>query len=119
MSKNDESEPPVTSMIKNTNQEPEPNSSIVVKSTPDGADIEVDGRYVGSTPSSVQLKVGDHKIAVKKKGYTTWERTIILSAGGNIVVDASLEKEAPPPPPVNLIGPPSLSTKPLRPAPAR
>lgn len=95
---------------------PESLSSIAVKSTPDGADIEVDGKYVGSTPSTVQLKVGDHKIAVKKKGYMTWERTLMLSAGGNIVVDASLEKEAPP---IPMGGPPTLSTKPLKPAPAR
>jgi hypothetical protein len=94
-------------------------STIAIKSTPDGADIEVDGKYVGSTPSTVQLKTGDHKIAVKKKGFTTWQRTLILSPGGNIVVDASLEKEAPPAAPVTVAGPPSLSTAPLRPAPAR
>jgi hypothetical protein len=67
-------------------------SSISVKSNPDGAEIEVDGKYVGSTPSTLQLKVGDHKITIRKPGFAVWERTITLSPGGAIVVDATLEK---------------------------
>lgn len=67
-------------------------SSLLVKSAPDGAEITVDGKFAGSTPSTLQLKSGDHTISVKKAGYVLWERTITLSAGGNITIDASLEK---------------------------
>ncbi len=69
-------------------------TGISVKSTPDGADIEVDGKFVGSTPSSLQLSVGDHKITVKMSGFEVWERTITLSYGSSVVVNASLEKRA-------------------------
>ena len=31
-----------------------------VSSTPPGADIEIDGKFVGSTPSSISIKPGDH-----------------------------------------------------------
>lgn len=67
-------------------------SSITIKSTPDGADITIDGKFVGSTPSTVRLKFGDHTISIKKAGYVLWERAMAMSAGGNITVDASLEK---------------------------
>lgn len=67
-------------------------SSISIKSSPDGAEIEVDGKFVGSTPSTVQLQPGEHKITVKKAGFVVWERTITLNAGGSITVDATLEK---------------------------
>jgi hypothetical protein len=67
-------------------------SSISVKSAPDGAEILVDGNFAGSTPSTLQLKSGEHTISVKKAGYVLWKRTITLSAGGNITVDAALEK---------------------------
>ena len=67
-------------------------SSLSVKSTPGGADIMVDGKFAGSTPSNLQLKTGEHTISVKKAGYILWERTITLNAGGNITVDAALEK---------------------------
>ncbi len=67
-------------------------SSLLVKSAPDGAEITVDGKFAGSTPSTLQLKSGEHTISVKKAGYVLWERTITLTAGGNITVDAALEK---------------------------
>jgi hypothetical protein len=71
-------------------------TSIALKSTPQGADIEVDGIFMGNTPSTIQLKTGSHKIVVQKKGYMPWERTIVLNAGGAIVVDVTLEKEGTP-----------------------
>ena len=67
-------------------------STVAVKSTPDGADITVDGKYVGSTPSTLRLAVGDHAIVVEKAGFKSWQRTVTVSEGGNINVDATLEK---------------------------
>src|SRR5262245_39054547 len=67
-------------------------SSVTIKSTPFGAEISIDGKFAGNTPSTVRLKSGDHKISVKQAGYALWERTITLSAGGNITVNATLEK---------------------------
>lgn len=65
--------------------------SAVVKSTPDGADITVDGKYVGSTPSTVRLTPGDHTISIGKSGFRTWERTITVSPGGSVTINATLE----------------------------
>ncbi|HMB27572.1 MAG TPA: PEGA domain-containing protein [Blastocatellia bacterium] len=67
-------------------------SSVTIKSVPFEAEISVDGKFVGNTPSTVRLKSGDHKISIKQAGYALWERTITLSAGGNITVNATLEK---------------------------
>jgi len=67
-------------------------STAVIKSNPDGADITVDGKYVGSTPSTLKLSPGDHMISVEKAGFKTWQRTMSVSAGGNISIDATLEK---------------------------
>jgi len=65
--------------------------SAAVKSTPDGADINVDGKYVGSTPSTVRLTPGDHTISIGKSGFRTWERTITVSPGGSVTINATLE----------------------------
>ena len=64
---------------------------VSVESTPGGADIEVDGNFVGSTPSAIQLTAGDHVIVVKKSGFKDWQRKMKLS-GGDIKVSAELEK---------------------------
>jgi len=68
-------------------------SMVDIKSTPDGAEITVDDRFMGSTPSSLQLAVGDHKIKLGKSGFKTWERTMTVGAGVTARVDATLEKQ--------------------------
>ncbi len=67
-------------------------SAVDIKSTPDGADITVDEKFMGSTPSSLRLTVGDHKIKLGKLGFKTWERTMTVSAGATATVNATLEK---------------------------
>jgi hypothetical protein len=63
-----------------------------VASIPDNADIEIDGNFVGNTPSSLQLAPGDHIIVVKKTGYKGWQRKMKV-AGGDVSVKAELEKD--------------------------
>jgi hypothetical protein len=68
-------------------------SAADIKSTPDGAEIMVDEKFMGSTPSSLRLAVGDHKIKLGKSGFKTWERTMTVTAGATATVDATLEKQ--------------------------
>jgi hypothetical protein len=61
-----------------------------ISSDPPGADIEIDGSFVGSTPSSVGIATGEHTLRVSKSGYKRWERTL-RSSTGTIKVAAALE----------------------------
>src|SRR3954470_4593798 len=63
-----------------------------VSSTPTGADIEVNGDFVGSTPSAIHLKPGEYNVAVTKKGYTSWERKVKVT-GGNVNLVAELQEK--------------------------
>jgi len=67
--------------------------SAAFKSTPDGADVIVDGKYAGSTPSTLQLAVGDHKISMEKLGFKGWQRAITVNAGSDITMNATLENQ--------------------------
>jgi len=67
-------------------------TSLEVTSSPAGADIEVDGNFVGSTPSAIHLKPGEYNVAVKKNGYTSWERTVRVT-GGNVNLVAELQEK--------------------------
>ena len=76
-------------------------TSVSIDSTPPGADIEVDGSFVGNTPSTVAITPGSHQIAVKKKGFADWTKTLNVT-GGTVHLNAELEIApvlAPPPPP--------------------
>src|SRR5260221_6741257 len=46
-------------------------STVDIKSTPDGAEITVDDKFMSSTPSSMRLAVRDHKIKLRKSGFKT------------------------------------------------
>ncbi|MFZ0317800.1 MAG: PEGA domain-containing protein [Candidatus Sulfotelmatobacter sp.] len=61
-------------------------------SDPPGADIELDGSFVGNTPSDVQVTEGDHIVTVKKAGFQQWERKLKVTAGSSVHLNAELEK---------------------------
>jgi len=68
-------------------------AELEVSSTPDAADIEIDGNFVGSTPSTMGVAAGPHQLSVKKAGFKPWERKITVSSG-HIKIDATLESQA-------------------------
>lgn len=71
-------------------------AKLQIESNPPGADIEVDGGFVGNTPSDVQVAEGEHDIVVKKAGFNNWERKMKISAGSSVHLSAELEKVAAP-----------------------
>jgi PEGA domain len=66
-------------------------SSVTIGSNITGADIEVDGAYVGSTPATLPLSAGTHRITVKS-GSAMWQRSLLVNAGGTVNVNAQLEQ---------------------------
>ena len=65
-------------------------ASLSVDSSVPGADISVDGNFVGSTPSTVSVAAGQHTITVTKKGYADWSRSMNVS-GSAVHLSADLE----------------------------
>lgn len=67
-------------------------TTAVLKSEPPSADLTVDGKYMGSTPSTVRLTPGDHTVLIEKPGYKPWQRTMSVNPGGIVTIDATLVK---------------------------
>lgn len=65
---------------------------VSISSVPGAADIEVDGKFVGNTPSSISIPAGEHSIKISKTGFKPWERKMAVS-GGTANVNAELEQE--------------------------
>ena len=59
-------------------------------------DIDVDGAFVGNTPSQLSVAPGSHQIGVSKKGYQQWAKTVMVSGSG-VHIQAELEAEKPAP----------------------
>ena len=67
-------------------------SSVVVSSAPNHADITVDGKFLGTTPSTVRIASGDHSVTIEKDGFKAWQRVMTLIPGGSITLDVTLDK---------------------------
>jgi hypothetical protein len=87
--------PAPTASVAATAPPPTPvQASVAIESTPPGADIEVDGSFVGNTPSTVTVLPGSHEIIVTKKGFEDWGRKLNVT-GGSIHLSADLDPAAP------------------------
>jgi len=61
-------------------------------STPSGAEITLDGRYVGNTPSVIGLTTGTHVVVLFTPGFAQWKKELTVSSGSEVTVSASLQK---------------------------
>jgi len=68
-------------------------STIELKSNPDGAEISIDGKYVGNAPTTLHLPAGDHAIRLEKPSYKVWERILTITPGQTTTITATLEKQ--------------------------
>lgn len=66
-------------------------AAVTIKSTPEGADITIDGKFFGDTPTTARLAAGNYAISIEKAGYKPWKRTVTLTEGGTVMLDAALE----------------------------
>lgn len=77
------------------NDPADPNSAsrakLNISSNPEGADIEIDGAFVGNAPSVLELQPGDHTVILKKNGYRNWERHLRVT-GGEVRLTGALER---------------------------
>ena len=64
-------------------------------SEPQGADIYVDGKFAGNTPSALNLAPGSHDIRIESEKRRPWTRTLDVTAGSKITVRATLETQTP------------------------
>jgi len=64
-------------------------------STPPGAEITVDWRYVGNTPSEIGLSIGTHVVVISMPGFAEWKRELTVGADSAVNVTANLQKTQP------------------------
>lgn len=63
-------------------------------STPAGAEITVDGQYVGNTPSAIALTTGTHIVALSLGGFSQWKRELTVMPASELNVSPVLQKQA-------------------------
>jgi hypothetical protein len=67
-------------------------ATVAFRASPEGAEIVIDGKYVGDAPSTLNLTAGDHVLAIKKAGYVEWQRKITVASGSSLTINPTLTK---------------------------
>lgn len=55
-----------------------PTAKLAINSTPRNAEVLVDGKFVGTTPTVLTLRAGRHEFQVILEGYREWTRDLEL-----------------------------------------
>jgi hypothetical protein len=67
--------------------------TVEIFSDPIGADIMLDGDFVGNTPSILKVRPGTHYLILLLPGFKPWEQPLSLEPGGKLTtIRATLEK---------------------------
>lgn len=64
---------------------------VAITSDVDGAEIFIDGDFVGNVPSTVTLQAGSHKIEVRDSSGKTWSRDVHVMADSEVTLKAPLK----------------------------
>jgi hypothetical protein len=65
---------------------------LTITSEPSGAQIEIDGEFIGNTPTTMTSKEGSVSVTIKKAGFQDWEQTLKLNPGDKRTVHAEMVK---------------------------
>jgi hypothetical protein len=64
---------------------------VLIDSRPDFAEIQVDGKFVGTTPLNYRLTPGEHRIVLTRAHYGSWTRDLLVTEGVPTKVGGILE----------------------------
>lgn len=68
-------------------------ATLTITSTTLGAEIELDGAFVGNTPTTLQVAAGTHNFIIRN-GADVWQRSIQVTPGSNVSLNADVGARA-------------------------
>jgi PEGA domain len=66
--------------------------SVAILSDPAGADVYVDGHFVGQTPATMRLASGAHRIELRASGKRDWSRELEVIKDSEVTVRPVMER---------------------------
>ena len=69
-------------------------STVSFSSEPNGAEIYIDGKFVGQTPATISVQPGSHVVLVKATGRKNWQRDLEVLKDSQVALRPVLELQA-------------------------
>ena len=71
-------------------QPPPATTSVAFNSAPDNGEVYINGQFRGTTPVTLHLAAGSHAVEIRLGGFQTWSRELVIVAGDDTRVAATL-----------------------------
>jgi S1-C subfamily serine protease len=84
---------PTITQVQINSQTPAGKGHVAITADIDGADIYIDGKFVGNTPGNFTLHAGPHKIEVKVQSGAVWARDIEVMEDSEMKLSAHLQNK--------------------------
>jgi len=68
-------------------------SSVTFTSDPSGAEIYIDGKFVGQTPSTITMQPGSHVVVLRATGRKNWQRELDVLKDSQVALHPVLEAQ--------------------------
>jgi hypothetical protein len=85
------------SVEKSGEQESPPQTSVMTsvmfRAEQRNAEVWVDGEFRGTAPVTLHLAAGTHQVELRLDGYETWKRELVVVAGNDTRVEATLKPD--------------------------
>ncbi len=88
---------PAITAWSSADEESSNSGTVEIESDPPRAEIYVDWKFAGQTPSTIHLASGPHHIELKSRGRQNWERELEVAKGSEITLRPVLEQLPPNP----------------------
>jgi serine protease Do len=79
-------------VASNETSRPNGTGTVSITSDPASAEIYVDGKFAGNTPSTFELPAGPHHIEVRSAGKRAWERDLEVLKNSQVTLHPVLEQ---------------------------
>ena len=82
--------PSVTSSAASQNTASDSYGTVSLSSDPDGAEVYLDGKFIGSTPAMLTIAAGEHALRLTSPNREPWERSVEILKDSQVSVKAQL-----------------------------
>jgi hypothetical protein len=82
--------PTVTSASAQSDRSSEEIGTVNVVSDPEGAEVYLDGKFVGNAPATLKIPVGEHDVRLSSPNCGDWERTLEILNDSQVTLKGQL-----------------------------
>ncbi|MGH9711809.1 MAG: PEGA domain-containing protein [Candidatus Acidiferrales bacterium] len=82
---------PAASTLPGSSEATAESATVQIESDPPQADIFIDWKFAGQTPSTIHLASGPHHIELRLRGRQNWERELELARDSKVTLHPALE----------------------------